>query len=140
MWGNQAMDENQDGHLPLLVQRGGLWLDAGLMSWPFGKVTVFRDYFEVNGARFTTQNVIALKRMRGILSSGLRIVHSNRNTNKTIVFWSFDFPSLHAALAQIGFCVAEPSRHWRDNPGPLFLCGWLITVVIAFCLAQLSSQ
>jgi hypothetical protein len=95
---------------PLLLQRGGIWYvfrwGTIWMSWPFAKLTVFRDHFAVNGTRFTAQNVLALERVTFLFSLGLRIVHSNSGTSSgEIVFWSFNFPLLQASLAQAGFSI-----------------------------------
>src|SRR5882672_9403692 len=107
------MNDNQHRGT-MLSQRGGVWyvFRWGIfhMSWPFAKLTVFQDHFEVNGATFTAQNVVALERVR-FFSTGLRIVHSNPAIwAKEIVFWSMNFPELQATLDQIGFGIAAPSQ------------------------------
>jgi hypothetical protein len=89
----------------ILSQRGGVWNDVGFQTWPFSHLGVYDSYFEVDHARFTKENVVALKPKRFLLSSGLHIVHTNPNAPKRLVFWSFNFSALVQALKHIGFSL-----------------------------------
>jgi hypothetical protein len=97
---------------PILRQYGSIWLDGSVFGtqvpWPFATFEVFHDHFRVGAARFTDQNVVALEKTQWLLlSSGLRIIHTNKNCGmKRPIFWTFDFPSLQRALESIGFRVS----------------------------------
>jgi hypothetical protein len=132
------MNDNQADRRPLLRQRGGVWYlyrwGSLWMTWPFGKLTVFRGQFEVNGARFTAQNVLALERITFLFSPGLRIVHSNPNTCKEIVFWSPNFALLQVMLAQAGFSITKPSEHWRKRQ----LISWTLTILLGIVVVAIA--
>lgn len=95
-----------------------------------GTIAVFPDSFEVNGARFTTQNVVSLEWLRGLFGNGLRIAHTNRAASKHIIFWSPNFPVLRTSLQQIGFCITE-SREWRRQEIMMGIVSLLAIALIA---------
>jgi hypothetical protein len=131
---------------PLLVQRGGVLYPYGLsfgawMTWPFGRLAVFSDRFEVNGAKFTANNVASLEGVRSLFCTGLRILHSNPNASKEIIFWSFDFPALQTALEELGFCISGPSAEWRRRQrigGLLALATWI--AIVCSCVLLLVRR
>lgn len=88
----------------LLRQRGGVWLEGGYLSWPFGEIVVHEDRIEVMHRRFAKSSRLRLRRRCGLLSTGLEIADAER-PDRAIVFWSFSFSRLAACLHSAGYRV-----------------------------------
>ena len=85
-------------------------------TWPFAKLRATPDMIEITlrglvssdeQFTFTKQDIVALRRKRGLLSTGLEIKHSNRAYAPYFLFWTFDFHRLKQALSELGFTVEK---------------------------------
>jgi hypothetical protein len=122
---------SQRGGVVYLLRWGAVW-----MTWPFCRLTVFQDRFEVNRARFTVQNVRTLERVPGLFWRGLRIVYVSPATSKEkeVIFWSPNFELLQAMLAQAGFNISKSSRQWWRRQ----FVAWAVTVAVSIVLVTLA--
>jgi hypothetical protein len=97
-------------------QRGGARFGAESpiarinLTWPFATLTADTDklvvvlvgliYFE-----FQKNSLVRLSRYNGLFSKGLRIEHVARRAPAFLVFWTFDYDALAAALGRLGYVV-----------------------------------
>jgi len=98
-------------------QIGGARLDMFNASFPFAKLTVFRDALRLNclGQEyvFPRSEVAALARHRGLFSTGLLIHHSVPRYPQLVVFWvsvfwsKSRFEKLSERLRLLGYDVTE---------------------------------
>jgi len=99
-------------------QRGGgrighsFWR-ASNATWPFASLTVTPQTLTLKVLMkqytFERETIRQLKRYRGILSTGLQIVHIRKDYPPFIVFWTFSFEVLKSELQRLGYSVEDNS-------------------------------
>lgn len=79
-------------------------------TFPFAKLTVTRAELRLwtifGTYEFEKSEVVSLKRVGRLLSSGLQIVHE-KSFSKYVVFWTFNFKKLKARLEDMGYTVED---------------------------------
>jgi hypothetical protein len=91
------------------------------LTWPFATLTADADklvvvlvgfiYFE-----FRKNSLVRLSRYEGLFSKGLRIEHVARGAPAFIVFWTFDYDALAAALEAVSKLVVQASSRLSNAP------------------------
>jgi len=109
---------------PQFEQVGGLrWTIApGVVmnaTWPFARIIVAAERVEVTFSilgffrrtfSFTHQTLQTAQRQWWILSTGVRLVHSVPDYPAYILFWTFGYRSLSAALRRHGYHVEDRTK------------------------------
>jgi hypothetical protein len=107
----------------VLELRGGARIGRVSSSWPFARLVASAHRLSVSGAllghyRFSPEEVVSFDPCGSIpvVSSGIRIVHTNPAYPERIVFWCFREPELLIAqIAELGFrpqgSAAPVARH-----------------------------
>ena len=99
-------------------QRGGgrigySYWRASNATWPFASLTVTPQTLTLKVLMkqytFERETIRQLKRYRGILSTGLQIVHIRKDYPPFIVFWAFGFGVLKSELQRLGYSVEDNS-------------------------------
>ena len=101
------------------MQTGGLrygssfWVAANA-TWPFASLTANPTRIEITVSAFvlpkrtfsfTPATVGRIQKKSGILSAGMQFVHTVPDYPPLIVFWTFSYASLAAALTSYGYPV-----------------------------------
>jgi len=106
------------------AQTGGLrWTIApGVVmnaTWPFARITVAAESVEVTFSvlgffrrtfSFTHQTLQKAQRQWWVLSTGVRLIHSVPDYPPYILFWTFGYRSLAAALRTHGYRVEDQTK------------------------------
>ena len=88
---------------PLFTQRGGARRGSVNYTWPFERLSVFKDGLVLSETKILKENIEKLSIYNGIFTAGLRI---DRKSNKELlVFWTFNFRALRDALVRAGYSV-----------------------------------
>jgi hypothetical protein len=109
---------------PKFEQTGGLrWTIATSVTvnatWPFASITVSAEQIEVTVSvlglyrrnfSFTTHTLETARPRRGLFSSGVQFLHSVPDYPGLIVFWTFGYRSLVAALREYGYHVEDDTK------------------------------
>jgi len=103
---------------PVLSKRGGarigrsFWLALNV-SYPFARLHVYPDRVELQtivGAIILPRAVVtAVRRERGIFSTGVRFQHEALRVPRFVLFWTRSSREILETLARFGFPVAEHS-------------------------------
>ena len=95
-------------------QRGGARFGgesriAGInLTWPFVTLTADVDKLLLGGLfhiELPKNSLVRLSRYDGVLNKGLRIEYVVRGASAFIVFWTFNYNALAAALQRLGYVV-----------------------------------
>ena len=92
-------------------ERGGVRLGSFNLTWPFAKLSASHEGIRLSCAGLVTYSfgradLVRLSLHRGFMNEGLRIEHDGNIGPDFIVFWSFSYARLEAALRQLGYTVA----------------------------------
>jgi deoxyadenosine/deoxycytidine kinase len=88
---------------PLFTQRGGARRGSANYTWPFERLSVFKDRLILSETNIPKKNIEKLSLYNGIFTAGLRI---DRKSNKELlVFWTLNFRALKDALVKAGYSV-----------------------------------
>lgn len=102
------------------VETGGLrwgashW-KAWNASWPFARLLVSPERLEITVGvwrfcrkfEFSRSEIRALRRKRGMSTTGVRVEHAKSGYPPYILFWTFNFASLRRQLEERGYIFAE---------------------------------
>ena len=108
----------------MFSQRGGARLDTFNATWPFAKLSVRDDALVLDVLftryEFPRRNIEALRPYRGIGGLGLMVEHTlvDLAIPWHVVFWTFSFAALRAALEHAGYTVLgreDEIKWWRDR-------------------------
>ncbi|MBT7066173.1 MAG: hypothetical protein HN919_07705 [Verrucomicrobia bacterium] len=83
-------------------------------TWPFAKLRATAGQIDITlrglissdeHFTFKKEDIVALRRKRGLFSVGLEIQHQVKAYAPYILFWSFRFSELRSKLEERGFVV-----------------------------------
>jgi hypothetical protein len=109
---------------PQFEQTGGLrWTIATGVTvnatWPFASITVSAEQIQVTVSvlglyrrnfAFPAHTIETVRPRWGFLSSGVQLLHSVPDYPALIVFWTFGYRSLVAALREYGYHVEDDTK------------------------------
>ena len=80
------------------------------MTWPFAKLRADTEAITITATAFgdftfSTNDIVELRKKRGLFSVGLLISHANDDYPPYILFWTFSFRSLKHNLKRLGYSV-----------------------------------
>lgn len=93
---------------------GSTFLRAMNVSWPFARLHASQDEIRIDISfpwertfRFSRREIRTLRRTRGWFSIGLRIEHEHADYPPWVLFWTFRYRTLKAALERLGYAVLD---------------------------------
>jgi hypothetical protein len=90
--------------------RGGARINWFNATWPFATLDVGADCIILKVLTttyaFKKEDVQSLE-LYGLLSSGVKIVHSNPTMPSRVVFWSFSLPDVLESARKAGYPVTK---------------------------------
>ena len=95
---------------PVLSMTGGARLGLFNATWPLARLTADRKTLKLSvlgkALVFQRENVLELIAMKGFISHGLQIRHSEDGYPSRIIFWTFNPTVLKAGLESLGWRVS----------------------------------
>jgi len=91
---------------------GESYWNSGNLSWPFAHILVDAAGITISSGigpffakelHFERTQILSIKKMGGVLSRGIRLVHTAAEHPPFVLFWTGQFEKLHTALKAFGY-------------------------------------
>ncbi len=92
-----------------MIHTGGVRIDTFNATWPFAKLKATEIKIELKVFSKTyiinKDDIISLKKYKGLFSRGLKIQHKVGDIPSHVVFWTFSFKKLKKDLENLGYSM-----------------------------------
>ena len=95
------------------TQTGGTRIGSFNATWPFAHIEITKEKIIISvftkSYEFLIKDILQLKKHHGFISTGLKIEHTNKEYDKFIVFWTFNFKKLKNNLEKLNYKILTKS-------------------------------